>query len=151
MKYTCVAALTLIAGALAAPAANMANEQQMKALEVLHSNKHALGLSQEQSAEFDKLMASINKRQAPSGGAGAMASGAAPSGAMPTPGGAMTPGAKPMPSGGAAPGGALGGVTDALGGVTGSLGGLTGGALGGKGGDKKDGGLLGGILIPGIL
>lgn len=136
MKYTCVAALTLIAGALAAPAANMANEQQMKALEVLHSNKHALGLSQEQSAEFDKLMASINKRQAPSGGAGAMASGAAPSGAMPTPGGA--------------PGGALGGVTDALGGVTGSLGGLTGGALGGKGGDKK-GGLLGGILIPGIL
>ncbi|KAM4059496.1 hypothetical protein HRG_011551 [Hirsutella rhossiliensis] len=61
-------------------------------------------------------------------------------------------------------GGPLGGVTDAVGGLTGgltggkggplggvtdALGGLTGGLLGG--GDKRKGGLLGGLLIPGLL
>lgn len=48
--------------------------------------------------------------------------------------------------------GGLGGLTGGLGGLTGGLGGLTGG-LGGLGGllCPRSGGLLGGILIPGIL
>lgn len=48
--------------------------------------------------------------------------------------------------------GGLGGLTGSLGGSTGGLGGLTGG-LGGLGGllCPRSGGLLGGILIPGIL
>lgn len=49
--------------------------------------------------------------------------------------------------------GGLGGLTGGLGGLTGGLGGLTGGlgGLGGLGACSRSGGLLGGILIPGIL
>ncbi len=155
MKYACVAALSLIAGALAAPA-NMVTDQQMKAVELLHNNKEALGLSQEQSDNFDKFMASLNKRDTaaapPMGGAMAPGAAMAPGGAVPTPG-AMAPGGGAPGGLGGAVNGLTGAASGALGSVGNTVGGLTSGLTGGgdKGGDMKKGGLLGGALIPGIL
>ncbi|KAM4057808.1 hypothetical protein HRG_009427 [Hirsutella rhossiliensis] len=61
MKYTFVTVAALLASALAAPAI-MVDERQMKAIEILHDNKNALGLSQDELNTFDKFMDSLHKR-----------------------------------------------------------------------------------------
>ena len=170
MKFSASTLLVAcLAGVMAAPTVKEANfnEREMQIIEMLDANRDSLHLNNKNSQMLDQLVKLVHDQAAKDHSKSSPTkekrqdSGDAEATPTPTPGGPLD-GVTGTVGGLTGGGGPLGGVTGTvggltggggpLGGVTGTVGGLTGGLTGsGSDSSSKPGGLLGGILIPGIL